>query len=142
MKAFAFGLEKVLNLREFYEDEAKIELGRAIGVLADLENRLLLLGREHARATAAQFAPGNDAATMQQYMFYLQRLDNLKERLLREAALAELEVEKAREAFLAASMERKVLDKLKDKRQKEYHKVILTEETKTLDDISPAKYQV
>ena len=135
MKAFSFGLEKVLNLRKFYEDEAKIELGRAIGVLADLENRILVLGRERARASAAQFTPGNDTAIMRQYMFYLQRLDSLKEQLLKEAALAELEVEKAREAFLEASRERKVLDKLKDKRQREYRKVTLSGETKTLDDI-------
>ena len=137
MKAFAFGLEKVLNLRKFYEDEAKIELGRAIGILADIENRILALGRERARAAAAQFAPGNSAAMMQQHMFYLQRIENLKEQLFKEAAMAELKVEEAREAFLEASRERKVLDKLKDKRQKEYRKVILSEETKTLDDISP-----
>ena len=137
MKAFTFGLEKVLNLRKFYEDEAKIELGRAIGVLADLESRLFAVGRERVRAAAAQFAPGNTGAMIQQYMFYIIRLDNLKEQLLRDITLAEMKVEQAREAFLEASKERKVLDKLKDKRQKEYRKVVLTEETKTLDDISP-----
>ena len=135
MKAFSFGLEKVLNLREFYEDEAKIELGRAIGVLADLESRLFAVGRERVRAAAAQFAPGNSAAMIQQYMFYLIRLDNLQEQLLQDITVAEMKVEQAREAFLEASKERKVLDKLKDKQQKEYHKVVLTEETKTLDDI-------
>ena len=135
MKAFSFGLEKVLSLRKFYEDEAKIELGRAIGVLADLESRLFAVGRERARAAAAQFASGNDALMMQQYMFYITRLDNLTEQLLQEITLAEMKVEQAREAFLEASKERKVLDKLKDKRQKEYSKVMLTEETKTLDDI-------
>jgi len=135
MKAFSFGLEKVLNLREFYEDEAKIELGRAIGVLADLESRLFAVGRERARASAAQFAPGNTAVTIQQYMFYIIRLDNLTEELLKEITVAEMKVEQAREAFLEASKERKVLDNLKDKRQKEYRKVVLAEETKTLDDI-------
>jgi len=135
MKAFSFGLEKVLNLREFYEDEAKIELGRAIGVLADLESRLFAVGRERVRAAAAQFAPGNSAAMIQQYMFYLIRLDNLQEQLLQDITVAEMKVEQAREAFLEASKERKVLDKLKDKQQKEYHKTMLTEETKTLDDI-------
>ena len=135
MKPFAFGLEKVLNLRKHYEDEAKIELGRAIGVLADLESRLFAVGRERARAAAEQFVPGNSAALMQQYMFYLLRLDNTKEQLLQEAALAEMKVEEARESFLEASRERKVLDKLKDKRQKEYRKMKLTEEIKALDDM-------
>jgi flagellar FliJ protein len=45
-----------------------------------------------------------------------------------------MKVEEAREAFLEASRERKVLDKLKEKKQKEYHKIKLNEETKVLDD--------
>ena len=136
MKAFTFSLQKILNLRKFHEDEARIELGRAIGILTDLENRIHSLGRERARAAAAQFSPGNNAAVIQQYMFYLLRLDNTKEQLLKEAAMAELKVEEARNTFLEASRERKVLDKIKEKKQKEYRKLMLTEETKAMDDIS------
>jgi flagellar FliJ protein len=135
MKAFAFNLEKVLDLREFREDEARIELGRAVGVLAETENRIRAAAEERARAAAAQFGPGNDAATMRQYMLYLLRLDGLRERLLEEAAAAELKVEEAREAYLEASRERKVLEKLREKRQKERRRETLSEETKTLDDI-------
>ena len=136
MKPFVFNLEKVLELRKYREDEAKIELGRAIGILAELETRLLSLGQERARAAEAQFRPGNSAALIQQYMFYLLRLDNTKEQLLKEAALAELKVEEARNAFLEASRDRKVLDKLREKRQKEYQKEMFAAEAKVLDDIS------
>ena len=136
MKAFTFSLEKVLGLRKFREDEAKIELGRATGVLAELESKILILGQERVKAAAAQFSPENSVAMIQQYRFYLLRLDYTKEQLLKEAAMAELKVEEARNAFLEASKDRKVLDNLKEKRQKEYHKVVLAEETKNLDDIS------
>jgi len=136
MKQFSFGLQKVLELRKYYEDEAKLELGRAISILADLENRIILLGQERARAASEQFRAGNSALQIQQYMYYLTRLDDTKEHLLKEAALAELKVEEARNAFLEKSRERKVLDKLKEKRQKEYRKEMLGEETRTLDDIS------
>ena len=136
MRPFVFSLEKVLRLRKYHEEETKIELGRAIGVLNELEARILVLAQERNRAAMAQFSPGNSAAQIQQYMFYLLRLDNTKEQLLKEAALAELKVEEARNAFLEASRERKVLDKLKEKRQKEYHKEMLAEETRILDDIS------
>ena len=136
MRPFTFSLEKVLNLRKFHEDEAKIELGRATGILAELEGRILSIGRERARAADAQFSPENSAAMIQQYMYYLLRLDNTKEQLLKEAAMAELKVEEARNVFFEASRERKVLDKLKEKRQKEYHKEMLAGETRTLDDIS------
>ena len=136
MKPFVFNLEKVLGLRKFNEEEKKIELGRAIGVLADLEGRIFALARERSRAAAEQFSPGNSAVQIQQYMFYLLRLDNTREQLLKEAALAELKVEEARNVFIEASRDRKVLDKLKEKRQKEYRKEMFGQETKVLDDIS------
>jgi flagellar FliJ protein len=139
MKAFSYNLEKVLKLRKHYEDEAKIELGRAISFLAELEQKLLTLAGEIGRAQEAQFSPENTAAQIQQYMFYLIRLDSLREQFLAEAAKAEQLVEKAREAFLEASRERKVLDNLKEKRFKEYRKERLVEETKALDDISAGR---
>ena len=136
MKPFVFRLEKVLNLRKFHEDETKIELGRAIGVLAELESHLDALAKEKARAASAQFSPGNSAAVIQQYMYYLLRLDNTEEELLKQKLKAEQIVDEAREAFIEASKERKVLDNLKDKRQREHRKIALDNETKVLDDIS------
>ena len=136
MRPFVFSLEKVLGLRKYREEEAKIELGRAVAVLAELENRIFALAQERTRAAAAQFSPGNSGAQIQQYMFYLLRLDNTREQLLKEAALAELKVEEARNVFIEASRERKILDKLKEKKQKEYRKEMLAQETKILDDIS------
>jgi len=135
MKAFSYSLEKILKLRKHYEDEAKIELGRAISLLAEIEQKITALVGEIARAQASQFDSKNTATQMQQYMFYLIRLNSTKEQLLAEAAQAELKVEQAREAFLEASRERQVLDKLKEKRLKEYRKMAFVEETKALDDI-------
>ena len=136
MKAFTFRFEKVLQLRKFHEEEAKVELGRAIGELSDLEAKIYVLAQERARAHAAQFDPANSAAIMQQYMFYLLRLDGLKEHLFNEAATAEMKVEQAREAFVEASKERKIMDKLKEKRQFEYKKNMLSIESQELDEIS------
>ena len=135
MKTFAFGLEKVLSLRKFREDEAKIELGRAVGVLAEIESKIRSTAEERVRAAAAQFSPENSAAEIQQYMYYLIRLDNTRDRLFNEAAQAELKVEEARSAFIETSRERKVLDKLKEKRFKEYRKSMFVEEAKILDDV-------
>jgi flagellar FliJ protein len=146
MKPFSFGLQKVLDLRKHHEDEARIELGRAIGILAGIEGNIRAVGQERVRAAEEQYSlSGGELAEgtgnlvqMRQYAFYILRLDNTKEQLLKDAALAELKVEETREAFLQASSERKVLDKLKEKRQKEYRKEFFAEETKTLDD-NPAR---
>jgi hypothetical protein len=50
--------------------------------------------------------------------------------------IVELKVSEARDAYLEASRDRKVLDKVKERRAKEYRKLMLTEETNVLDDIS------
>ena len=136
MKVFTFGLEKVLKLKKFHEEEARVELGRAVGVLSELESRLFILGQEQVRAQTAQFDPAHSVGEMQQYMFYLLRLDNDKEFLLKEITLAEMKVEQTREAFLEASRERKIMDELKKKHRMAYHKTMLAEETKDLDEIS------
>ncbi|MCL2479323.1 MAG: flagellar export protein FliJ [Treponema sp.] len=136
MKRFSFNLEKVLSLRKFREQETEIELGKAIGVLSEIERNIRTVAEERMR-TGDQFS-GN-GAIIRAYMMYTARLDLEKERLLVEAAKAELMVEAARTHYLEASRERKVLDKLKEKRESEYRKVILAEETKALDDQAAGK---
>jgi flagellar FliJ protein len=136
VKAFHFSLEKVLRLRTYREQEAKIDLGRAIGVLSEIENQIKAVAEDRYRAAAERFAPGNDALKMTRYERYIQRLDQARDQLLEEAARAELAVEEKRARYLEASRDRKVLDKLREKREKEYRKEMFAEETKTLDDIS------
>jgi flagellar FliJ protein len=137
MKTFSFNLEKILDLREYREQETKIELGKAIGVLSEIENNIKSVAEERFRA-GNQFS--GDGAMIRSYMLYVNRLDLKKEWLLGEAAKAEQKVEEAREIYLEASRERKVLDKLKEKRAAEYKKFVLAEETKVLDDLSSARF--
>jgi flagellar FliJ protein len=40
VKRFTFGLEKVLKLRQYHEQEAKNELGRVISILNAIENKI------------------------------------------------------------------------------------------------------
>jgi flagellar FliJ protein len=70
------------------------------------------------------------------YDRYIFRLDAIRDRLFNEAALAELKVAEARDLYLEASRDRKVLDKLKERRRREYDKEMEREETRTIDDIS------
>ena len=136
MKRFSFNLEKFLNIRKFREQETEVELGKAIGELSEIERNLRAVAEERYRA-GDQFS-GN-GLMIRAYMLYTARLDLQKEHLLVEAAAAETKVEQARAVYLEASRERKVLDKLKEKRAAEYKKLILSEETKTLDDRRPVQ---
>jgi flagellar FliJ protein len=136
VRAFHFSLEKVLELKAYREQETEIELGRAIGDLSRIENNIKTVAEDRHRAAAERFSPNNNALQILNYDNYIIRLDQKRDALLEEAARAELVVEEKRNRYLEASRERKVLDKLREKREKEYRKKMFAEETKALDDIS------
>jgi flagellar FliJ protein len=141
VKRFVFKLEKILQLRKYEEQEAKIELGRALGALGAIETQIRSLAEERSRTAAAQFSPSNSAGMIRQYMFYLLRLDNRREELFKEAALAEQKVEEAREIFKTAFQNRQILDKLKEKKEEEYKDAREAEENKMIDDIAGNIYR-
>jgi flagellar FliJ protein len=136
MKRFDFPMEKVLELRKYREQETEIALGRAVGELTAIEQRLACLAEERRLAAAGRFTPSNSAADIRNYEFYILRLDKTKEELLEAAAKAAQKVEEARRIYLEAARDRKVMDKVKEKRAVEYRRETLAEETKILDDMA------
>jgi flagellar FliJ protein len=136
MKRFKFGLQKILELREHAEKEAEIELGKAVGALTLIERRIASVTEERRGAAANRFAAGNGLAEIQNYERYITRLDQTRDKLLMDAAKAELVVAEKRDIYLEATRERKVLDKIRERRQGEYRKFVLAEENKELDDVA------
>jgi flagellar FliJ protein len=137
MRRFQFELEKILKLRESREKETEIELGKAIGVLSALELRIKNIALEKIEAAKNRFSGSiND---MRSYELYILRLDQTRDTLLEAAAKAELEVEKAREIYLEASRDRKIISKLKERREKEYRRRVNLEEIKIIDDLASGR---
>ena len=134
MKRFRFALQRILELRERVEEEARIALGRAVGELTLIEQRIASVAEERRRAMGERFAPGNDFTDIQTYERYLNRLDRTREGLLQDAARAELVAAEKRDAFTEASRERKVLDRLRERRFGEYRKYVRSEEYKETDE--------
>ena len=146
MKRFKFGLEKVLKLRQHNEHEARVELGRAIGILAGIENEIKRNAETRADAVKERFtgisAGGDNAAdtgyggslSMHAWDAYIHRLELEADRLTEEAARAETVVEEKRNLYIEASRELKVMENLKERREKEHRKEMFVEETKELDD--------
>ena len=149
MKRFKFNLEKVLELRQYREEEAKNELGRAISVLTAIENNIKQNALVHSQAVHQRFTglgdtdgdpavsmtAGTAAASMLAWDTYILRLEQEAERLMEEAAKAEMVVEEKRNLYLEASRELKVMENLKEKREKEYRKEFFAAETRELDDM-------
>ena len=140
MKRFRFNLEKVLELRQYREQEAKNELGRAISILNAIENNIKQNALVHIRAVQERFtginaAEDNGVLSMLAWDNYILRLEQEAQRLMEEAAQAELVVEERRNQYLEASRELKVMEKLREKREKEYRKEVFAAETRERDDM-------
>jgi flagellar FliJ protein len=135
MKRFNFGLQKVLQLRKHIEEEKKTDLGRAVSALNILESRIEAAAQNRHRAASERFSNAADTGAILAWDNYITRLDQEAERLAAEAAQAELVVEEKRTLYLEASRDLKVIEKLREKRQKEYRKEIFAAETAERDDL-------
>lgn len=134
MKKFVFSLQKVLELREYEEDKAKLELGKAV---AEVE-RLKRLLEENARNRVAANQSRKDTTDISLLLSienYIIGLDAKKEKLLEELTMAQMVFEEKRDLYTKALQDREVLSKLKEKQLSEYKKEVLKEEENALDDI-------
>ena len=138
MKRFRFRLEKVLEVREYYERIAEMKLAAAAGRCALLERNLAENARATRDAALQRFGPGRDLADMQAAELYARRLAAEMERTLKALAFAEAERETARQGYVAASKETKLLTKLRERGEAEYYRSAVREEVKILDDLSRA----
>ena len=139
MKKFTYSLQKVLNLREFEESQAEIELGKAVSYAESLRRELKILAEKRLENSRKQFAV-MDITLMQQAEYYGSYLDLKKEELLTELTQAELAVEEKRKDFLVALQNRKTLESLKDKQFALYKKEIQRQEDVILDDIANSRH--
>ena len=138
MKRFSFSLQKLLDLRAFREKQAELELGKAIAARDAISLELESVAKK--RVTAAFERKGSlPVQELLAIEHFITRLDRQKEKLLENLAAAELVVEKKREDYLVASREKKVISKLREKKQAVWHKESLAEEAATLDDIVNAR---
>lgn len=139
MKKFDFSLQKLLDLRQFYEDQAEIELAKAI---AEAERiKLELKNIAEAKVQTHIVEQGNfQWSDMRSKDMYLVRLEVRKNECLDELAKAELVVEEKRKLMQEAMKNRKVITKLKDKKYEDYRLENLQEEDSNLDDMTAPRY--
>jgi flagellar FliJ protein len=140
MKKFAFDLENILELRKYREQETEIALGRAVGELNHIEQNIRNVAEEKVRASSERFSLGYGVSELLSFDRYVQRLDSTKERLLEDAAKAEVKVEAAREVYIEAERDREVLDKVKEDEAKDYRKQAALQAEKVLDDFANDMY--
>ena len=139
MKKFKFSLEKVLSLREFEQNQAQIELGKAQSVVNDINEQLKFIASEIVKSNESR-ANSADLNFLLSVENYVNGLNYKKEMLLEELTKAQLVLEEKRAIVVEAIKKRKSLEKLKEKQFEEYKKQYNLEEEKILDEISTSKF--
>ncbi len=139
MKRFAFSMQKILDIREFTERQAQIELGRAVAEVNRINGELEAVAQEKHRMIhqKQQEMTLNDFVVRENYM---KRLELTKERLLEELAAAQLVVDEKRAVFTEAMKQRKILSNLREKQYLQYKKDALKIEENAVDDMVTSRH--
>lgn len=135
MKKFTFSLQKILNLREFEEKEAQIELARSISAADIIQSELNDIAMQKHKQSYSRSLT-TDIITLQSIEYFIQRLDLRTEELLEDLTRAQLVIEEKRAIMAEKMKNRKVLTKLKDKKKEEHRYSVLLNEEKIMDDIA------
>lgn len=133
MKRFSFNLQKLLQLREFEEKNAKTALAAAVSEAERIKNELKSIAVERVRVNKTR-NENVDTLFLITLEHYVNRLDVRKEELLENLAEAELLIEQRRAVFAAAMQKRSVLDKLKEKQYLSWRKENAKAEESALED--------
>lgn len=133
MKRFSFNLQKLLQLREFEEKNAKTALAAAVSEAERIKNELKSVALERVRVNKTR-NENVDTLFLITLEHYVNRLDVRKEELLENLAEAELLIEQRRAVFAAAMQKRSVLDKLKEKQYLSWRKENARAEESALED--------
>lgn len=140
MKKFKFQLEDVLSLRKFQQEQAQIELGKAVAEETKIQDGLKLLAAQHSEAKkqldgSTEFF---QIANGQQYFSFLKKQE---EKLLEDLAAAKMFTQTKREAFKIALQKTESLQKLKEQQLEEYHQLENLEEENSVDDMITSRYK-
>ncbi|MCG8565808.1 MAG: flagellar export protein FliJ [Desulfobacterales bacterium] len=142
MKKFEFKLESLLNYRRHRELIARQDVSQAVMDLMACEARIqdLEQQRDHGVGVLEEkISQGLNATLFNQYSDYLNGLAYLIQREKDQHRHYENILEEKRKILKKRSIDKKAMERLRDKRKQEYTKAILAEEQKELDEISSLK---
>lgn len=131
MKPFKFSLEKIYELRMQEEKEVKRHFGDIQRLVTQKEQEIAFMMKEKAEMMGDY---QRDIDQMQVYFRYLARLD---QQIMDEHQLLlgiKQQLAEILDLYVEAQKERKIIEKLRDKKLAEYHERTKKEEQKNLDD--------
>ena len=140
-KRFEFRLERVREMREKAEDEAKEDLAVALAererwVARRREAAETLVSARVAQRQAAVGGGGISIAEMMAHQSFLERTERTEKAVEMDLSRQEQEVAARRAALQAAAQERQVLDKLREKAERKHRAALERAEASMLDELA------
>ncbi len=145
MPNFQFKLQKVLDTCKLKENLIEVKLAE-LEKLAEVQRiNLTLVEKQRGEILAErqEKRKGNVSLRIEEEMLYENCLQNLEIRIEKmKVYLRELEeqIRRTREELVAAAIERKVVEKVRDKRYEEFTLEIARNDQKALDEIAVQQY--
>lgn len=142
MKKFNFKLQPVLKYREHLENLARQEYVKAQMDVNAAKEMIVLMEQEYeitADNIEQQTSKGISAMLFRQYNDYLDSLENDIVLKRKEHEQLKKVVAVKHQALTKKSVEKKVIERLKEKKKSEYVEEFQVEEQKRADDISSLK---
>ncbi|CZR95500.1 MULTISPECIES: flagellar export protein FliJ [Clostridioides] len=137
-KNFKFRLQKVLDLKMKDEEKIKMEFAKIQQRKIDIENNLENLESNYNKYSISK---DNDSIQNQKITInYLLALNNSIMDLSEELDRSTNELEKARKQLIDKQIERKSLEKLKEKKYGQYYREENLKEQKTNDEFASMSY--
>lgn len=142
MKKFAFALQPVLDHRKRIEDEKQLVVAQRKRALDEAERELERLNDEFRRHAAMLRDSHKKLETRELQCIYahLQFLDRCIVAQIRIVAERRVALDRAREELLEASREKKVVEKLKERRREAFVLEGQRIEQKELDDSNARRF--
>ena len=139
MKKFSFSLEKGLEIRKFRQEQAEIEVGRALSAEQVIQHKLDTVASQYAETTQLMRGASDFQLLCDANRFYA-LLNMQKEQLLEELTQAKLVTEEKRKILQKAMREYEAVAKLREKNYAVYEQELAAEEENLVDDIVTSRY--
>lgn len=138
MKRFQFRLEPLLRYREYLEQQAQQEVAKVRSEILACEERIAKYEKDSAETAQEldeEVASGIDSKRYQHYTRYLEGIESsLETENMNRKELLKLLSEKQKQ-LTQRSVDKKVLEKLKNRRRENYYREALKTLQKETDDM-------
>ncbi len=142
MKRFQFSLQGVLNYRTYLEQLAREETAKANLAVVQSKEKIEQFAQDLV-ASALQMdeavAQGLSAAELRQYSLHMRGLESDIEDETRNRQKLEKELEEKRRELTRKAIEKKTMERLKEKQKELFIKEALLAEQKQMDEVSSLK---